>query len=56
MKIKNLFTSIEITTQEMQDLMYRVPVPMGIGVFRWIKEKFGLELFPKLNNKSENNN
>lgn len=54
MKIKNLFTTIEFTTTELEDLFFKLPIPIGVGISRWIKYKFGLDLFPKLK-KYDNN-
>ncbi|MCK9370300.1 hypothetical protein M0R04_10370 [Candidatus Dojkabacteria bacterium] len=56
MKIKNLFTSIEFTPKELEDLMYTTPMPFKMGLIWWIKDKFGLDLLPKLNNTQKSKN
>jgi hypothetical protein len=46
MKIKKTLFSTEIEFQisELEEIRYRVPVTMLIGLLKWIKYKFGLDL------------
>ena len=45
---KSIFsTSIEVTPDELLEFRYKVPVTISIGLFTWIKDKFGLDMLPK---------
>ena len=49
MKIKKtLFsTEIETTPQELEQFIYQTRTSTSIGLFRWIKKNFGLDILPK---------
>lgn len=38
-------TEIEFNTKELSELAYTTPENMLIGIVRWIKKNFGLDLF-----------
>lgn len=55
MKLRRTLTEreIEITADEMRRMIDTLPTPMFIGLRKWLKDNFGLDLMPYIPEKKK---